>query len=180
LDGSGTGGDFHAGLHDFANGIIGAVMVGWMTGIITLARGPFAAGQEWAWKAIALPLAVWFGVDCAFTIAHQAWGNLVLNLGTALMFGIPLAAAKKHCNRPGWRGSANSPAPTGRGTRSSCRAEASPLCAFLRSAQAAQARHQRSRNSPLLPGRSESVVREFLRSYTSNRTAGSACWSASR
>jgi hypothetical protein len=86
----------------FANGIIGAVMVGWMTGIITLARGPFAAGQEWAWKAIALPLAVWFGVDCAFTIAHQAWGNLVLNLGTALMFGIPLAAAKKHCNRPGW------------------------------------------------------------------------------
>ncbi len=85
----------------FANGIIGAVMAGWMTGIIALARGPFAAGQEWAWKAIALPLAVWFAVDCAFTIAHQAWGNLVLNLGTALMFGIPLAAAKKYCTRPG-------------------------------------------------------------------------------
>jgi hypothetical protein len=32
-----------------------------------------------------------------------------------------------------------------------------------KSAQAAQARHQRARNSPLLPGRSESVVREFLR-----------------
>ena len=30
---------------------------------------------------------------------------------------------------------------------------------FLRSAQAAQARHQRARNSPILPGRSESVVR---------------------
>ena len=31
-----------------------------------------------------------------------------------------------------------------------------------KSAQAAQARHQRARNSPLLPGRSESVVREFF------------------
>jgi len=29
-----------------------------------------------------------------------------------------------------------------------------------KSAQAAQARHQRARNSPLLPGRSESVVRD--------------------
>ena len=33
----------------------------------------------------------------------------------------------------------------------------------LKSAQAAQARHQRARNSPILPGRSESVVRVFLR-----------------
>ncbi len=38
-------------------------------------------------------------------------------------------------------------------------AEASPLCVFLKSAQAAEARHQRARNAPLLPGRSESVVR---------------------
>lgn len=29
----------------FANGIIGAVMAGWMIGIIMLARGPFVAGQ---------------------------------------------------------------------------------------------------------------------------------------
>jgi hypothetical protein len=35
---------------------------------------------------------------------------------------------------------------------------------WLRSAQAAQARHQRARNSPILPGRSESVVRVFLKS----------------
>ena len=40
----------------------------------------------------------------------------------------------------------------------------SQILFLLRSAQAAQARHQRARNSPLPPGRSESVVREFLRS----------------
>jgi hypothetical protein len=35
---------------------------------------------------------------------------------------------------------------------------------FLKSAQAAQARLERTRNSPLLPGRSESVVRVFHKS----------------
>ncbi len=53
-------------------------------------------------------------------------------------------------------------------------AEASPLCAFLRSAQAAQARRQRARNSPLLPGRSESVVREFLRRRRSEQPGPTA------
>lgn len=79
----------------FVNGIIGAVMTGWMTGIILVARGPFEAGQKWAWDAIAVPLGVWFVIDCAFTIAHGVWGNLVLNIGTALLFAIPLTAARK-------------------------------------------------------------------------------------
>ncbi|MCA2967729.1 MAG: sulfatase-like hydrolase/transferase [Acidobacteriaceae bacterium] len=65
------------------------------------------------------------------------------------------------------------PGTKGRGTRPSCRAEASPLCASSKkSAQAAQARHQRARNAPLLPGRSESVVREFQKEPTGR--AGSA------
>ena len=34
---------------------------------------------------------------------------------------------------------------------------------YIRSAQAAQARRQRARNSPILPCRSVSVVRVFLR-----------------
>ena len=35
---------------------------------------------------------------------------------------------------------------------------------FIKSAQAAQARLERARNSPILPGRSESVVRGFIKS----------------
>lgn len=80
----------------FANGIIGAVMAGWMMTIILLARGPFLFGDKWAWQAIAWPLLAWFGVDTAFSIAHGVWGNVMLNMGTALMFGIPLIGARQH------------------------------------------------------------------------------------
>ena len=34
----------------FANGIIGAVMAGWMICIILLARGPYAEGRLHAWN----------------------------------------------------------------------------------------------------------------------------------
>jgi len=37
----------------FANGIIGAVMSGWMICIILLARGPFLEGKLHAWNTIA-------------------------------------------------------------------------------------------------------------------------------
>ncbi len=44
-----------------------------------------------------------------------------------------------------------------------------PPAARRQSAQAAQARHQRARNSPILPGRSESVVRGSLEEYRIDR-----------
>ena len=40
----------------------------------------------------------------------------------------------------------------------------SPTARLIKSAQAAEARHQRARNAPLLPGQSESVVRGFKKS----------------
>lgn len=80
----------------FANGIIGAVMVGWMLSIIALARGPFLSGQRHAWQAIAWPLAGWYLVDTAFSVAHGVWGNVLLNTATAAMFGIPLLASRRH------------------------------------------------------------------------------------
>lgn len=80
----------------FANGIIGAVMAGWMMAIILLARGPFRTGERYAWSAIAWPLAGWYLVDTAFSIANGAWGNVALNTGTAVMFGLPLLASRHH------------------------------------------------------------------------------------
>ena len=41
---------------------------------------------------------------------------------------------------------------------------------YLKSAQAAQARHQGARNSPILPGRSESVVRVFIKTIDDGDT----------
>lgn len=80
----------------FANGIIGAVMAGWMMVIIMLARGPFRAGERFAWNAIAWPLLGWYVIDTTFSIAHGVWGNVLLNTGTALMFGLPLLASRRH------------------------------------------------------------------------------------
>mgnify|MGYP000007451080 FL=1 len=80
----------------FANGIIGAVMAGWMICIILLARGPFLEGQLHAWNTIAIPLASWFLIDTAFSIAHGVWGNVLLNTVTGLMFGIPLLFSRRH------------------------------------------------------------------------------------
>ncbi len=80
----------------FANGIIGAVMAGWMMVIIMLARGPFRAGERFAWNAIAWPLLGWYVIDTTFSIAHGVWGNVLLNTGTALMFGVPLLASRRH------------------------------------------------------------------------------------
>ena len=85
-----------AGYIQFANGIIGAVMAGWMFTVIMLARGPFRQGQALAWNAIAYPLAGWYAVDTAFSVAHGVWGNVLLNTGTAVLFGIPLLGSRRH------------------------------------------------------------------------------------
>ena len=84
----------------FANGIIGAVMAGWMMAIIALARGPFRASERHAWNAIAWPPLGWYVIDTAFSIAHGVWGNVLLNTATALMFGIPLLLARRHFGPP--------------------------------------------------------------------------------
>jgi hypothetical protein len=80
----------------FANGVIGAVMAGWMMVIIVLARGPFRAGERWAWQAMAWPLLGWYVIDTAFSMMHGVWGNVLLNTGTGLLFGVPLLASRRH------------------------------------------------------------------------------------
>lgn len=80
----------------FANGIIGAVMAGWMICIILLARGPFLEGRPHAWNTIAIPLAGWFLIDTAFSIAHGVSGNVLLNTATGLIIGIPLLFSRRH------------------------------------------------------------------------------------
>lgn len=80
----------------FANGIIGAVMAGWMLTVIVLARGPLLAGERYAWNAIAWPLLAWYVIDTSFSLLHGVWGNVFLNTATGLMFGIPLIGARRH------------------------------------------------------------------------------------
>ena len=83
----------------FANGVLGAVMAGWMVGIIMIARGPLLKGDEYAWNTIAVPLALWFFLDSAFSISYGSWGNVILNVSTALIFSVPLIAIRPYLNR---------------------------------------------------------------------------------
>ena len=45
--------------------------------IILLARGPFLEGCPHAWNIIAIPLASWFLIDTAFSIAHGAFNRVL-------------------------------------------------------------------------------------------------------
>lgn len=93
---SSTGLESNSPYIQFAHGIIGAVLAGWMIGIIILARTPFIAGERYAWNTITFSLAGWFLIDTGFSLFHAIWGNLFLNLAIALLFGIPLLATHKY------------------------------------------------------------------------------------
>jgi hypothetical protein len=38
----------------------------------------------------------WLVIDTAFSLAHGVWGNLLPNLATGLIFGIPLLFSRQH------------------------------------------------------------------------------------
>jgi hypothetical protein len=80
----------------FMHGVLGAVMLGWMVAVIALARGPFEAGQQQAWNTIAVSVSAWFLVDTSYSLWHCVWGNVALNVATAVMFAVPLIGSRKH------------------------------------------------------------------------------------
>jgi hypothetical protein len=80
----------------FMHGVLAATMLGWMVAVIALARGPFVAGQRHAWIALAASLGAWFLIDTSYSVWHGVWGNVALNVTTALMFAWPLLASRKH------------------------------------------------------------------------------------
>jgi len=80
----------------FSNGVLGAVMTGWMIAVIAIARGPFVEGRPWAWMTVAGSVAGWFLIDTAFSVMLGAWGNVALNTAMVLMFAVPLLATRRH------------------------------------------------------------------------------------
>lgn len=65
--------------------VLGAVLVGWGTTILLIARGPLRDGADWAWTSIAVPLAMWFVVDTG--------ASLALGWPTHALFNVAFAAA---------------------------------------------------------------------------------------
>lgn len=84
----------------FVNGVLGAVMIGWMVAIVLLVQGPFRRGERFGWDAIAASVAVWFVVDTSFSLIHGVGGNAMLNALVASGFAVPLVATYRLFRRP--------------------------------------------------------------------------------
>jgi hypothetical protein len=82
-------------------GVLGAVMIGWMVLVIAVVAGPLQRGDDWAWRAVAASVAVWFVLDTAHSLAVGVWENAVLNVVAGFGFVVGLVLT-----RPGAAGSA--------------------------------------------------------------------------
>jgi hypothetical protein len=71
-------------------GVTGAVMGGWGMLMVWVVRGPFRRRERWAWASLALPLACWYLVDTASSLAHGVVSNAILNTGLLVLFAPPL------------------------------------------------------------------------------------------
>ena len=62
----------------FLCGVLGAVMVGWMAGLLALAVGPLRTDPR-AWRSLGLSLIVWFVLDTTFSLVSGIMANALLN-----------------------------------------------------------------------------------------------------
>ena len=80
--------------------ILGAVLFGWGLAMLLILRGPFRRGDPLTWTLLAVPLLAWYLPDTLFSIASGFWQNAVFNTAFALLFGVPLAATRRHFRLP--------------------------------------------------------------------------------
>lgn len=85
----GAGATSYAGL---MHAVIGALMLGWGTTLFLMVLGPFRRGSREAWQTLLISIVAWFVPDTAFSLWSGFWPNALLNLLTAMLFVIPLAA----------------------------------------------------------------------------------------
>ncbi len=76
-------------------GAWGATLAGWGIVLVFIARRPFAAGEAWAWRAVALGTGAWFVLDTAISLAHGVTPNVVLNVVVFALVAIPLLGSRK-------------------------------------------------------------------------------------
>jgi hypothetical protein len=76
-------------------GVWGATLAGWGIVLVFIARGPFAAGEAWAWRAVALGTAVWFVLDTLASLMHGVLPNVILNVVVLVLVAIPLWGSRR-------------------------------------------------------------------------------------
>ncbi len=76
-------------------GILGAVIVGWMTTIGAIAIGPLRRREIWAWQAIVSAVVVWFVLDTGLSLVLGFVGHALFNVTFAVALAVPLSAIKR-------------------------------------------------------------------------------------
>lgn len=75
-------------------GILGAVIVGWMTTVGAIVLGPLRRREPWAWPAVATASVVWFALDTGLSLVLGFVGHGLFNVGFAVALAVPLAAIR--------------------------------------------------------------------------------------
>lgn len=79
-----------------SHGVLGSVMFGWGTAMLTVLHGPFRRREPTGWLSIALSLAAWYLPDTLFSLYTGFWQNAILNTVIVMLFAIPLGACHKY------------------------------------------------------------------------------------
>lgn len=80
----------------FVYAVLGAVMIGWMTALAPIVRGPLRRREPWAWSTVTTSLVVWFAIDSTISVTAGFAENALLNLAFVTAFAVPLAMIRPH------------------------------------------------------------------------------------
>ncbi len=76
----------------FVYGIMGAVIMAWISLIIGLITIPFRRGEAWAWKLITVSVLIWFEGDSYVSIVTGFPLHALANVGFLVLMVLPLIA----------------------------------------------------------------------------------------
>lgn len=76
----------------FLQGVLGAVVLGWVVLLLAVVRGPLRAGDPWAVRAISASVALWFAVDTGWSLAVGSWEHALFNGAFLALLAPPLVA----------------------------------------------------------------------------------------
>ncbi len=83
----------------FLYGVLGSVIIGWMTLVAAVATGPLKDGSRWAWRALASSLAAWFVFDTTLSFVLGEWQHALFNIGFLAALGLPLLMWRREAGR---------------------------------------------------------------------------------
>lgn len=80
----------------FVYGVLGAVLIGWMTTLLLLLIGPFQRPQRDIWNTLTVSIIVWYVIDSGFSVVIGIVSHALFNTGFLILFAIPLAATYRY------------------------------------------------------------------------------------